>query len=92
MAERCSLQLLNEAIRCLGEGVLRSPRDGDIGAIYGLGFPPFLGGPFRLADAMGPAKLLSRLEHWEQKLGKRFEPAPHLREVIRSGRRFHLDH
>jgi 3-hydroxyacyl-CoA dehydrogenase/enoyl-CoA hydratase/3-hydroxybutyryl-CoA epimerase len=89
MAERCSLQFVNEAIRCLGEGVLLGPRDGDIGAIYGLGFPPFLGGPFRLADSMGPAKLVARLEQWEQRFGKRFEPAPHLREVLRAGRRFY---
>ncbi len=89
IAERCSLQFVNEAIRCLGEGVLRSPRDGDIGAIFGLGFPAFVGGPFRYADALGPAKLLSRMEHWQQKLGKRFEPAPYLREVVRSQRRFY---
>jgi len=89
MAERCALQMANEAIRCLGEGVLRSPRDGDIGAIFGLGFPPFLGGPFRWVDARGPGKVLERLEHYHEKFGARFEPAPLLVQKVKAGQRFH---
>ncbi|MFZ5470589.1 MAG: fatty acid oxidation complex subunit alpha FadJ [Myxococcota bacterium] len=88
MVERCVLQMVNEAIRCLGENVLRSPRDGDIGAIFGLGFPPFLGGPFRYADSMGSKNLLSRLEHYRGKLGERFEPAPFLVEKAKEGKGF----
>ena len=89
IAERVVLQMVNEAIRCLGEGILRSARDGDVGAIFGLGFPPFLGGPFRYADAVGPKALLDRLERWHDKLGDRFEPAPLLVEHSRAGTRFH---
>ncbi len=89
MAERCVLQLVNEAIRCLGDGVLRSPRDGDVGAIFGIGFPPFLGGPFRWADATGAGKLLERMEHYQDKLGRRFDPAPLLLENGKAGRKFY---
>jgi 3-hydroxyacyl-CoA dehydrogenase / enoyl-CoA hydratase / 3-hydroxybutyryl-CoA epimerase len=89
MAERCVLQMVNEAIRCLGEGILRSPRDGDVGAIFGLGFPPFLGGPLRYADAQGPGRILERIEHYQEKFGKRFEPAPLLVEAAKAGRKFH---
>jgi len=89
IAERCVLQMVNEAVLCLGEGVLRSPRDGDIGAIFGLGFPPFLGGPFRYVDAQGPGRILERLEHWEETLGARFKPAPLLGEYVKAGRKFH---
>ncbi|WP_225412264.1 fatty acid oxidation complex subunit alpha FadJ [Stigmatella hybrida] len=89
MAERCVLQMVNEAVRCLGEGILRSPRDGDVGAIFGLGFPPFRGGPFRYADSLTPAALLQRLEHYHDTFGERFAPAPLLVETVKAGKTFH---
>ena len=87
--ERMVLQMVNEAILCLGEGILRSPRDGDIGAVFGLGFPPFLGGPFRYADAIGARKLLERMSALRDRLGARFEPAPLLVEKAKVDGRFH---
>jgi 3-hydroxyacyl-CoA dehydrogenase/enoyl-CoA hydratase/3-hydroxybutyryl-CoA epimerase len=89
MAERVALQMVNEAVRCLGEGILRSPRDGDVGAIFGLGFPPFLGGPFRWADAMGTKALLEKVQRLEGRFGARFEPAPLLVEHGQANRPFH---
>ena len=86
---RCSLQLVNEALHCLGEGILRSPRDGDVGAVFGLGFPPFRGGPFRYADSIGAAELLRRIEGYEQRFGLRWAPAPALVEMAKAGKRFH---
>jgi len=81
--------LLNEAIRCLGEGIVRSPRDGDLGAVFGIGFPPFRGGPFRHIDAETPAALLATLEELRKAHGERFEPAPLLVDLVRAGKRFH---
>ena len=74
IALRCVLPMLNEAVRCLEEGIIRSPRDGDIGAIFGIGFPPFLGGPFRYMDQLGLEKVIELMNQHAQKYGDRFAP------------------
>ena len=78
IAERCVLQMVNEAELCLGEGILRSARDGDIGAIFGLGWPAFRGGPFRYVDTIGAAKIVERLRVYQDRFGDRFRPAQRL--------------
>jgi 3-hydroxyacyl-CoA dehydrogenase/enoyl-CoA hydratase/3-hydroxybutyryl-CoA epimerase len=88
IALRCVLQMVNEAAYCLAEGVLRSARDGDIGAVFGLGFPPFLGGPFRYVDAIGVAEVVRRLERYERQFGSRFRPAPLLEGMAQKNERF----
>ena len=88
IAERCVLQMVNEAALCLGEGILRSARDGDIGAVFGLGWPPFRGGPFRYADSLGAPAVVDRLRRWQDRLGARFAPAPLLVEMGSTGAKF----
>ncbi|MCB1876141.1 MAG: fatty acid oxidation complex subunit alpha FadJ [Chromatiales bacterium] len=77
-AERCALLMANEAARCLGEGIVHSPRDGDVAAVFGLGFPPFLGGPFRWLDQLSAASAVKRLHDLAARHGERFVPAPAL--------------
>jgi 3-hydroxyacyl-CoA dehydrogenase/enoyl-CoA hydratase/3-hydroxybutyryl-CoA epimerase len=89
VAWRCTLQMVNEAALCFQEGILRSARDGDIGAIFGLGFPPFRGGPFRFVDTVGAKEIVRRLRHYEQTVGKRFAPAPLLVAMAEKGLGFH---
>ena len=89
IAERCVLLMLNEAAMCLHEGVVRNARDGDIGAIFGIGFPPFLGGPFRYMDTLGIAHVVARLEHYQGLLGDKFTPAASLKEMVEEGRSFY---
>jgi 3-hydroxyacyl-CoA dehydrogenase/enoyl-CoA hydratase/3-hydroxybutyryl-CoA epimerase len=89
IAERLALAMVNEAALCFGEGVLRSARDGDVGAIFGLGFPPFRGGPFRYVDAVGALEVVRRLERHEKQHGARFTPAPVLVEMAQGGGSFH---
>lgn len=87
--ERLVFAFLNEAVLCLQDGVLRSARDGDVGAIFGLGFPPFLGGPFRHLDHMGAAAAVKTLESLQEAHGPRFAPAAMLKDMAREGRSFH---
>ena len=86
---RCTLQFVNEALHAFGDRIVRSARDGDIGAVFGLGFPPFRGGPFRLIDAMGATDAVRRMRSYEQSFGKRWTPAPVLLELAEQNRRFY---
>jgi 3-hydroxyacyl-CoA dehydrogenase / enoyl-CoA hydratase / 3-hydroxybutyryl-CoA epimerase len=86
--ERITLAMINEAARCLEEGVLRSPADGDVGAVMGLGFPPFRGGPFFWVDQTGATEVVDRLRSLERRHGARFQPAPILVDAAESASKF----
>ena len=86
---RVSLMMINEALICLQEGIISCPRDGDIGAVFGLGFPPFEGGPFRYIDHVGASRVVSTLESLEKIYGKRFSPPRILKDMAQSGKKFY---
>jgi len=85
LVQRCLYMMLNEAARCLDEGIIRNARDGDIGAIFGIGFPPFLGGPFHYIDTLGAKTLVTQLNQWSNELGERFKPCQALITMAESG-------
>ena len=89
IAERCVLMMLNEAARCLDEGVIRSARDGDIGAIFGIGFPPFLGGPFRYMDTLGLDTVVNKLTQLAGSVDPKFTPAECLKEMAKENKTFY---
>jgi len=89
IAQRTTLAMLNEAARALEEGVIRSARDGDVGAVFGIGFPPFRGGPFRYMDSLGIATVVEQLEELDQRFPGRFEPAAILLDLSRRNGRFY---
>ena len=89
IAERCVVQLLNEAARCLDAGIIRNARDGDIGMIFGTGYPPFQGGPFRYMDSLGIDNLVSILKGYESEHGERFAPCELLISMAEEGKTFY---
>ncbi len=86
--DRLALLLVNEAVRCLEEGILRSARDGDIGAVFGLGFPPFRGGPFTYVDTVGVDDVVTRLDNLAKVHGDRYAAADLLRRHATEGTQF----
>jgi 3-hydroxyacyl-CoA dehydrogenase/enoyl-CoA hydratase/3-hydroxybutyryl-CoA epimerase len=79
--DRATLLMINEAVLCLEEGIIRSPKDGDLGAVLGIGFPPFTGGPFRAIDTWGIDFVVDRMHELKDKYGERFQPANTLVEM-----------
>jgi len=88
VTERLTMAFINEAALCLQEEILRSARDGDVGAVFGLGYPPFRGGPFFTIDQMGADVVLAKLEKLEERLGDRFAPAQIIRDAAVEATKF----
>jgi 3-hydroxyacyl-CoA dehydrogenase / enoyl-CoA hydratase / 3-hydroxybutyryl-CoA epimerase len=74
LRDRLVLLMVNEAARCLEEGVVDEPADVDFGMIMGTGFAPFLGGPLRFADFTGLKSLADEMQTLADAGETRFEP------------------
>ncbi len=90
LQERLILTMINEAARCLDEGVVGTPADVDLGMVMGTGFPPFRGGLLRHADAVGIPIVADRLARLADAHGPRLTPAERLTRMVREQRRFYL--
>ena len=88
LTDRLFLPMLVEATRVLEDGLVRDVRDIDLALIYGIGFPPFLGGLFFWADQVGAAKIVEKLKSYAS-LGKRFEPTAMLTKLAESKSKFY---
>lgn len=85
MAERIALRFTKEALLCLQDGIIRSAADGDIGAVFGVGFAPFKGGPFQWVDEQGAGKVVDDMQRWADRLGPQFAPPQILIDHAKDG-------
>jgi len=81
--------MINEAVLCLEEGIIASPADGDLGAVFGIGFLPFTGGPFRAIDTWGVQHVVHIMQELQSKYGERFAPAATLIQMAEKGEQWH---
>lgn len=88
LSERLVLAQVAEVLRCLDEGILRTHRDAEVGAIFGIGFAPNTGGPLAYVDRRGLPETKAALEALAEAHGDRFRPAPVLADMAARGERF----
>ena len=89
--DRAVLIMINEAARCLEEGVVDNPEVLDMAMVMGTGFAPFRGGLLRYADERGVASIRARLSELAEAFGDRFRPAPLIERIASEGGCFYKD-
>jgi len=84
---RCMIPMVNECVRCLEEGIVSSAAEADIAMLFGLGFPPFRGGPFRYLETVGLNKFIELADSYAH-LGEIYQVTDGLREMAKAGKSY----
>jgi 3-hydroxyacyl-CoA dehydrogenase / enoyl-CoA hydratase / 3-hydroxybutyryl-CoA epimerase len=90
LTHRLILLTVNEAARCVEEGVVDSPEDADYGMLLGTGFAPFRGGPLRFAEHLGIKRTVEELERLAR-TEEKFTPCEILKKHARDGTKFYRE-
>lgn len=86
---RFLLSMINEASRCLEEGIVPSAKHLDIALLYGMGFPAFRGGLLKYADTIGSKEIVEELKALQAEHGEAFAPSKLLLDMAESGKTFY---
>jgi 3-hydroxyacyl-CoA dehydrogenase/enoyl-CoA hydratase/3-hydroxybutyryl-CoA epimerase len=89
IGDRLVLLMINEAARCLEEGIVASSGEVDLAMVLGTGFAPFRGGPLRYADSIAVTKVADDLQRLAETAGPHYAPCALLKEMAKSGKRFY---
>ena len=89
LKNRMVLTMVNEAARCLDEGIAGEPADVDFAMVMGTGWAPFRGGPLRYADRLGAAHVATQLTRLAETVGPHFAPCARLADAVKHPRRFY---
>jgi len=88
MQDRLVTRLVNEAAKCLEDEIIADPTVGDIGMVFGTGFAPFRGGPFRHIDQVGAGKFVDKMNMLSDQYGPQFEPCQLLKDHAAGDKKF----
>ena len=82
---------LAEGARCFAEGVLVDAIDGDLGAVLGVGFPSYLGGPYAAMDTAGLETVIAECDRLQAAYGDLYAMPDLVRDMAAKGQTFHGD-
>lgn len=82
-------RFVNEAAKCLEDEIIENPVVGDIGLVFGTGFAPFRGGPFRYLDQVGVAGYVDMMNSFADRYGPQFEPCQLLKDYASADKKFY---
>ena len=71
------------------EGVIEDPADGDVGAVFGVGFPAYTGGPFSYIDHLGAERVVRECAVLAKRYGERFKAPRLLKQMASAKQRFY---
>lgn len=85
IVERVFFGVINEACRCLDEGIAIRASDIDVSTVMGMGFPPYRGGVMKYADSLGAKYIHDKLTAWSKLHGAVYAPCDFLRRKAEAG-------